>query len=79
MLSKFTRAATAVTALAITTGTAMAQLTSAPKSTGPSGSQVMGDFAAWMQNHQGAAIAMAIVAVLTIGYVAWGFIKPKAK
>lgn len=78
MLSKMSRAVSAAAiTLFLTSGTVMAQLTSAPKSTGPSGSQVMGDFAAWFDNHRGAAIALAIVVVLTIGYIAWGFLKPK--
>lgn len=80
MLSKLSRTAIAAgTAVAVTAETTMAQLTSAPKSTGPTGSQVMGDFAAWFANHQGAAIALAIVVVLTIGYIAYGFLKPKTR
>lgn len=80
MLSKFTRTViTAGTALAIATEGAIAQLTSAPRATGPSGNQVFGDFAAWFENHQGAGIALIAVVVLTIGYIAYGFLKPKAE
>lgn len=80
MLSNFLHALTAAAMVMLaSTGTALAQLSSAPKSTGPSGGQVMGDFMAWMENHQGAAIALIAVIVLTVGYVIWGFLKPKAE
>lgn len=72
-------ALTAVVALQVASP-AFAQLSSAPKSTGPSGGQVLGDFEAWFASHQGAAIALGIVAVATVGYLVYGFIaKPSRK
>lgn len=60
------------------TAAALAQVGAAPKSTGPSGNQLMGDFSAWFQNHQGAGIALVLAVVLTVGYIVYGLIKPKS-
>lgn len=72
-MSKLQRIALSAAVLLQLASPAFAQLTSAPKSTGPSGGEVWGDFMAWMASHQGAAIALGVVVVFALAYTVYGF------
>lgn len=79
MPNTISRAVIATSALIATCGTAFAQLTTAPKSTGPSGSEFIADISTWLANHQGAAIAIGACLVLVVGMIVWNRInKPSA-